>query len=178
MTGEFLLVRSGLIPTQVGAFTPRVKLLFLKILITKLSLYIPFTSFKGNSSSLTSKFYSIFILHSLKIRWYLGKLIICCTASIVSEYGVISGPYFPVFKLNTYLSVFSSNTGKYGPEITPYWDTFHAVLLIPFKLTLFLRGSLIFEVGFIWSNVIAVLCAGDIPSQWIGIRVIEIVHCC
>ena len=33
----------------------------------------------------------------------------------VSKYGVISSPYFPVFKLNT---------GKYGPEITPYEDTF------------------------------------------------------
>ena len=26
-----------------------------------------------------------------------------------------------------YLSVFSLNTGKYGPEKTPYLDTFHAV---------------------------------------------------
>ena len=34
------------------------------------------------------------------------------------KYGVISGPYFPVF---------SPNTGKYRPEITPYVDTFHAV---------------------------------------------------
>ena len=32
-----------------------------------------------------------------------------------------SGPYFPI-------SVFSPNTGKYGPEKTPYLDTFHAVL--------------------------------------------------
>ena len=29
-----------------------------------------------------------------------------------------SGPYFPVFGLNT---------GKYGPEKTPYSDTFHVV---------------------------------------------------
>ena len=29
-----------------------------------------------------------------------------------------------------YLSVFSPNVGKYGPEITPYLDTFHAVTLI------------------------------------------------
>ena len=36
----------------------------------------------------------------------------------MSKYGVISGPYF---------SVFGINTGKYGPEITPYLDTFHAV---------------------------------------------------
>ena len=33
-------------------------------------------------------------------------------------YGVISGPYFPVF---------SPNTGKYGLEITLYLETFHAV---------------------------------------------------
>ena len=43
------------------------------------------------------------------------------------NYGVISGPYFPVFGLNTeiygVISVFSPNTGKYGPETTPYLDT-------------------------------------------------------
>ena len=40
-----------------------------------------------------------------------GKLI----AWKVSKYGVFSGLYFPVFGLNT---------GKYGPENTPYLDTF------------------------------------------------------
>ena len=35
----------------------------------------------------------------------------------MSKYGVISCPYFPVFGLNT---------GKHGPEITLYLDTFHA----------------------------------------------------
>ena len=43
------------------------------------------------------------------------------TAWKVSKYGVISGPYFPVFGLNT---------GKYGPEITPCLDTFHAVRVL------------------------------------------------
>ena len=43
------------------------------------------------------------------------------TAWKVSKYGVISGPNFPVF---------SPNTWKYGPEITPYLDIFHAVILI------------------------------------------------
>ena len=53
----------------------------------------------------------------------------------MSKYGAISGPYFPAFGLNTeryevskYLSVFSPNAGKCGPEITPYVETFHAVL--------------------------------------------------
>ena len=40
------------------------------------------------------------------------------TAWKVSKYGVFSGPYFPVF---------SPNAGKYGPEKSPYLDTFHAV---------------------------------------------------
>ena len=34
----------------------------------------------------------------------------------MSNYAVISGLYFPVFGLNA---------GKYGPEKTPYLDTFH-----------------------------------------------------
>ena len=42
------------------------------------------------------------------------------TAWKVSKYGVISGLYFPVFGLNK---------GQYGPEITPYLDTFQAVLM-------------------------------------------------
>ena len=36
----------------------------------------------------------------------------------VYKHGIFSGPYFPVFGLNT---------GKYGPEKTPYLDSFHAV---------------------------------------------------
>ena len=39
---------------------------------------------------------------------------ILTTAWKVSKYGVISGPYFPIFRLNT---------GKYGPEITPYLES-------------------------------------------------------
>ena len=41
--------------------------------------------------------------------------------SKVSKLGVISGPYFPVFGLNT---------GKYRREVTPYLDTFHPVHII------------------------------------------------
>ena len=40
------------------------------------------------------------------------------TAWKLSKCGVFSGPYFPVF---------SPNTGKYGPEKSPYLDTFHEV---------------------------------------------------
>ena len=38
----------------------------------------------------------------------------------MSKYGVISGPLFPVF---------SPNTGKCGPEITPYLDIFHTMII-------------------------------------------------
>ena len=44
------------------------------------------------------------------------------TAWKVSKYGVTSGHYFPVF---------IPNTGKYRPEITPYFDTFYAVIVLP-----------------------------------------------
>ena len=37
----------------------------------------------------------------------------------MSKYVDIPGLYFPVF---------NPNTGKYGPKITTYLDTFHAVL--------------------------------------------------
>ena len=41
---------------------------------------------------------------------------------------MFSGPHFLAFGLNIpYLSVFSPNAGKYGPEKAPYLDGFHAV---------------------------------------------------
>ena len=42
------------------------------------------------------------------------------TAQNVSKYGVISDPYFVLL---------APHTGKYGPEMTLYLDTFHAVQL-------------------------------------------------
>ena len=46
----------------------------------------------------------------------------------MSKYGTFSGPYFPAFGLN------SPNVVKYGPEKTPYLDTFHAVFCTQFFL--------------------------------------------
>ena len=43
----------------------------------------------------------------------------------MSKYGVFSGPYFSVVGLNTEIY----GVKKYGPEITPYLDTFLAVSL-------------------------------------------------
>ena len=42
----------------------------------------------------------------------------------VSKYGVISGPYFPVFGLNT---------GKHVSEITSYLYTFRAVKVYKYE---------------------------------------------
>ena len=46
------------------------------------------------------------------------EMLVLASGWKVSKYGVIYGPYF---------FVFSPNTGKYGPEITPYLNIFHAV---------------------------------------------------
>ena len=58
----------------------------------------------------------------------------------MSKYGVFSGPYFPVF---------SPNTGKYGPEKTPYLDTFHAVNRLSIQKPIFslLRVLFIKDAG-------------------------------
>ena len=46
----------------------------------------------------------------------------------VSKYGIFSGPHSEWIRKDiSYLSVFSPNVGKQGPEKTPYLDTFHAV---------------------------------------------------
>ena len=50
----------------------------------------------------------------------------------VSKYGGISGLYFPIF---------SPNTGKCGPEITPYLDTFHVVNVMNTSLNYYYKVS-------------------------------------
>ena len=45
------------------------------------------------------------------------------TAQKVSKYGAFPGLYFPIF---------GSNMGKYGPEITPYLNSFQAVFDLVF----------------------------------------------
>ena len=36
---------------------------------------------------------------------------------------------YATWKVSRYGTISRPNTGKYGPEITPYLDTFHAVLV-------------------------------------------------
>ena len=47
----------------------------------------------------------------------------------MSKYRGFSGPYFPVFGLNSeiYGVIFSPNTGKYGPEKPPYLDIYFPI---------------------------------------------------
>ena len=54
----------------------------------------------------------------------------------MSKYGVISGPYFPVFALNT---------GKCGPEINPYLDILHALYMQKDKINY--PASIIWEAN-------------------------------
>ena len=57
------------------------------------------------------------------------ELFLVLFSCIRTEYGNLQGYFW---------SVFSLNTGKYGPEITLYLDTFHAVLV---------SGDLIFSLN-------------------------------
>ena len=52
---------------------------------------------------------------------------------------------------NFFWSVFSPNAGKYGPEKTPYLDTFHGVILVSNSK---ISGFLFFEIrNFLRSSV-------------------------
>ena len=53
-------------------------------------------------------------------HWKTFVKVIWMTNPSVKEYkhGVLSGPYFPAFGLNTWI---------YGPKKTPYLDTFHTL---------------------------------------------------
>ena len=75
----------------------------------------------------------------------------------MSKYGVIFGPYFPVFGLNT---------GKYGPEITPYLDTFHAVFFTNCRY-LFRSQSNIYDKTFC-ENISRSLAKDSIINVWQG----------
>ena len=55
-----------------------------------------------------------------------------------------TGLYFPVFGLNLG-NVFSPNTGKYGPEITPYLNTFHPVRVMLTSYCLNIKALLLSE---------------------------------
>ena len=60
----------------------------------------------------------------------------------MSKYGDFSGSYFPVL---------GPNTGKYGPEKTPYMDTFHAVFVHDIrKVTRFLVCVASIDMIFAW----------------------------
>ena len=89
-----------------------------------------------------------FITHRCDMSNLAFSLTLSVTAWKVSKYGVTSGPYFSVFGQNTEIYFVNLRIQckhrKNGPEITPYLDTFYAVLLQSVfpgmkALTIFLR---------------------------------------
>ena len=52
-------------------------------------------------------------------------------------------------------SIFSPNTGKYGPKITPHLDTFHAVFINPGAFSFFPHFSEFFSCTLIFHNTIS-----------------------
>ena len=72
------------------------------------------SNFLDINSIFSAFFYVIYFMLSSEI-----------TAWKMTKYEVISGPYF---------SVSSLNTGKYGPEITPYLGTFQVVKIFSWRI--------------------------------------------
>ena len=91
---------------------------FQKLSKEEIYFILPSNSAKYNKLFKFISWPNILEEHHILSRDIWGKTFADRPARKVSKYGVTSGPYFPAFSLDT---------GKYGPEITPYWDTFHAV---------------------------------------------------
>ena len=88
---------------------------------------------------------------SVQIRSYFWFMFSCIRT------GIISGPYFPVFGLDTEIYT-NPNAGKYGPEITPYLDAFHAVVI--FYLPVFAQSFTYWEYGTVKGTLIGKRATG------------------
>ena len=95
-------------------------------------------------------------------RGLLADMPIKYTVWNVSKYGVFSDPYFPhsdwIRRDTSYLSVFSPNAGKYGPEKTPYLDTFHAVVRFDILQDVYITSGEIFEIYIVTDKVLRMKC--------------------
>ena len=86
---------------------------------------------------------------------------IYCTAWKVCKCGVFSGRIFPrsdwIRRDTEYLYVLSPNAGKYGPEKTPYLDTFHAVLKL-YSQRRIQSAMKHLRWSFLWKQLVAYSC--------------------
>ena len=83
--------------------------------------------------------------------------------------------HFSLLPLFTYLSVFSPNAGKYGPEKTPYLDTFHVVLISDLMrmsdcVTLHSIMNITMENGVIMAKNVTILADRNINKQNVDIK--------
>ena len=82
------------------------------------------------SNGLHYLFYLSFIIHSLFIQLYCVKSVRNTELFLARIF-----PHSDWIRRDTkYVSVFSPNAGKYGPDITPYLNTFHAVVELAFYI--------------------------------------------
>ena len=99
----------------------------LKMQVKLIQMLIPRNCKFSSSNSLVIKFTAI------KNTWQSSQIKVLYTAWKVTKYGVFFGPYFPVF----------------GPEKTPYLDTFHAVI--------YLFRCMLYKIWHILLHVISIL---------------------
>ena len=93
--------------------------MFMYGFINRFCIFKSIRKFLGRMAACDNSFRHNFLS---SYKWYLrskslfhGLVFEAITEWKMSKYGVISGPHFPAFGMNA---------GKYGPEITPYLDTF------------------------------------------------------
>ena len=89
-----------------------------------------------------------------KNRLRIGLLVHCSKSVKIRSYFC---PYFSVFGLNT----FSMNTGKYGAEITPCLDTFHAVVVM-------LKSTIRINFSYLFDSLLIIV--SGLVVKWVSLR--------
>ena len=110
---------------------------------TKILFLISKSSLTKNSNNLTIVFTTHWRLFGnssytfLSPSWFFALFIQSPTARKVSKYKAFSDPYFAAF----------------GPEKTPYLDTFHAVFFVPSR-KFYIRFDLVGVLCLIWISLV------------------------
>ena len=108
---RFAFLAKSQVTIQNHFLSTNLRLKYLKVII--IYVLILDTNLKSKNTLKTK------LISAIKSSLILPRTCLLSIYPKVPKYGVIFGPYFLVFGLNT---------EKYRPEISPYLDTFHAVL--------------------------------------------------
>ena len=118
-------------------------------------IWLPYCNYTTCVANLLSTFYIMETLHCVKSAQK--------RSFFWSVFSRIRTEYREILRISPYISVFSPNAAKYGPEKTPYLDTFHTVLaLTHFMPLIFFLTTKIF-------TFLRIIFCKERRSRWLNV---------